>query len=139
MIDFFSEGVEFEISHQSELISWIDETVSRYNRRIDQINFIFVSDEHLLSINREHLDHDTYTDIITFPLHGPGLEIMGDIFISVDRVQENANDFGIEFRDELHRVMIHGVLHMAGEDDKGEDAKLAMRKAEDLALSLRKF
>jgi rRNA maturation RNase YbeY len=99
-----------------------------------------LSDEALWRMNVEHLNHDTYTDIITFVLNEPEeTELLVDMYISVERVQENAKTLGIEFRNELHRVMVHGMLHAMGMTDKDPESEAAMREAEDLALSLREF
>lgn len=136
---FFSEGIDFELSNQDQIANWIRTIATNYNAAISELNYIFVSDERLGEMNQEHLNHDTLTDIITFPLHEQGPAIVSDIYISVDRVRENAVKFNVAFEDELHRVMIHGFLHMAGEDDKDVEAKEAMRKGEDFALSLRDF
>lgn len=139
-INFFVEDIDFTLDHEKELTSWIAHVAQRYECTIEEVNFVFCSDAYLLALNQQHLDHDTLTDIITFPLHPRGAkELSGDIFISVERVKENAELFHVEHRDELHRVMIHGILHMAGEDDKDESSQIDMRKAEDFALSLREF
>lgn len=138
-IHFFSEDIEFELSGSNTAVSWIHNIASRYDRSIAEINYIFCSDEYLHKINVEHLQHDTYTDIITFPLHEEGQDLMSDIFISIDRVRENASQLKLPFERELHRVMIHGVLHLCGLEDKSEEAASAMRSAEDEALSLLTF
>ena len=138
-INFFSEDVDFNIENPSQVMAWIFGIIKEYGQELGEINFIFCSDEYLLEINQRHLNHDTYTDIITFPLHENGLPIMADIFISIERVKENGSSHGASFIDELHRVMAHGVLHMLGEDDKDSDRKEDMRKAEDRVLALRSF
>ena len=120
--------------------AWLNEVARRYGYSLQEISYVFVTDEELLEMNIEHLNHDTYTDIITFVLNDSGVkELMVDIFISVDRVRENGESFGVGFANELHRVMVHGLLHAMGLDDKDEQAKVEMRKAEDFALSLREF
>ena len=104
-----------------------------------QLTYIFCSDEYLHKLNVEYLDHDTLTDVITFDNADDSDILEGDIFISVERVAENAKELGHSFRDELHRVMIHGVLHLLGYHDKDLLAQTAMRKKEDYCLSLRTF
>ncbi|MEM6269761.1 MAG: rRNA maturation RNase YbeY [Bacteroidota bacterium] len=139
-IEFFAEGIEFSVVQEASVKGWLRAVVNGHGFGIEEIAYVFLSDEDLLALNLAHLQHDTLTDIITFVLHPKGgKDLLMDIFISVDRVRENANEFGVGFNDELHRVMVHGLLHAIGYDDKAEDAKLEMRKAEDLALSLREF
>jgi probable rRNA maturation factor len=139
-IQFHSEGIDFQLENSNMVAQWVNLIVQRYQFDIQQIDYIFCSDEYLLEINREQLQHDYYTDIITFPYHDQGSKsIMGDLFISVDRVKENASEVGASFVDELHRVMIHGVLHMLGHKDKTTKEATEMRRAEDLALALRMF
>jgi probable rRNA maturation factor len=99
---------------------------------------IFCSDEHLLQINKDHLQHDYYTDIITFDYTVEDI-ISGDLFISVDRVQDNADEFDVLFQDELHRVCVHGLLHLCGYKDKSDEDEKRMREKEDEMLMLRKF
>ncbi|MEL6847356.1 MAG: rRNA maturation RNase YbeY, partial [Bacteroidota bacterium] len=104
------------------------------------INYIFCSDPYLLALNRTHLDHDYFTDILTFPYHEPGaIALAADIYISIDRVGENADSFHTGFDNELHRVMIHGLLHLMGYDDHDEAERQAMRQAEEKALAQRAF
>ena len=109
--------------------------IEREGCNLTQVCYIFCSDEYLYNLNQEYLNHDTYTDIITFPYSEPPL-VEGDIFISIDRVKENASQFGAPFEQELHRVMIHGVLHLCGYSDKSPDEEALMRKKEDEALQL---
>lgn len=97
---------------------------------------MFVSDDYLLSLNREHLDHDYYTDILTFP-YSQGRALRGEIYISIDRVQDNAQTYGVSWRDELARVMAHGILHLLGYDDHGKENERLMRQKEEEALQLR--
>lgn len=116
---------------------WLEKVVNSYGKSLGEISFIFCSDEYLLDVNREHLDHDFYTDIITFN-YNEADEINGDLFISWDRVKENALEFGNgDSFDELCRVMVHGVLHLIGFNDKNEEEVLVMRKEETKNLSLR--
>jgi len=114
---------------------WISDTIKNEEHRTGELNFIFCSDEYLLNINQEYLDHDTYTDIITFDNSESEKEISGDIFISVPRVMENALHLGIEVTEELRRVIIHGVLHLAGYLDKSKTDKMLMTQKEDFYLS----
>lgn len=107
----------------------------RKNHRIDTINYIFCSDEYLLSINQEYLQHDTYTDIITFDLSNNKTEIVSDIFISIDRVKENAQKFNSNIEHELHRVLFHGILHLCGLKDKSKQDAALMRSKEEYYLN----
>jgi probable rRNA maturation factor len=139
-IQFFSEDVDFQLENEDLVAEWIEQIVKKHKHSVEQLDYIFCSDEYLLKINQEHLQHDYYTDIITFPYHEEGAKnIYGDLYISVDRVRENAGDAGISFIDEMHRVAIHGVLHLVGLSDKNAAAEIEMRKAENVALSLRMF
>jgi probable rRNA maturation factor len=136
LIDFHFE----DIAHPSffddvKAILWIDKIVEKYNSKIIGINYIFCSDEYLLDINKTHLNHDYYTDIITFP-YREGKEIESDIFISLDRVADNAQAYGVTYEQELLRVIAHGVLHLVGFKDKSSDDEKAMRIAEDEAIAL---
>lgn len=139
-IEFISEYEGFELQHAEDVRQWLVELVGHHGKTIDELTYVFVNDEHLAEMNLQVLDHDTYTDILTFPLHDPDTDrIMGDIFISVDRVKENSETFGTGFVDELHRVISHGALHLVGMDDLDDESEAAMRAAEDYALSLRRF
>jgi rRNA maturation RNase YbeY len=138
-IEFLVEDVDFKLSDAEELTSWIERVAEVHEYEIVQLTYIFCSDEYLHKVNVEYLDHDTYTDVITFDNADDADIIEGDIFISVDRVRENAVIHGVSFRDELHRVMIHGVLHLLGYADKDLLSQTAMRKKEDDCLLLRTF
>lgn len=107
----------------------------RKNHRIDTINYIFCSDEYLLTINQEYLQHDTYTDIITFDLSNNETEIVSDIYISIDRVKENAQKFNSSMEQELHRVLFHGILHLCGLKDKSKQDAVLMRAKEEYYLN----
>jgi len=137
MIEFHFEK-EVDISDTESIGKWIADLISNESYRLDTINYIFCSDEDLLKRNIEFLNHDTLTDIISFD-YTMGKLISGDIFISVDRVAENAKEFDVSFLEELHRVMAHGVLHYCGYKDKTSEDKLEMRRKEDYYLSLRKI
>lgn len=133
MVRFFSQEISFNISSRLLLKKWIKFTVSSYKSKVGEINIIFCSDSYLLKINKEYLGHDYYTDIITFD-YCEGEKISGDLFISIDSVRENASIYGCTFEEELHRVMIHGILHLLKEDDHTGEQRKKMREAEDLAL-----
>ena len=136
-ITFFSQDIPFKPSKPQKTKRWIREVVRREGRHLLQLNYIFCSDDYLLAINRQYLQHDTLTDIITFDNSETSNEIEGDIFISIERVEANARELGIDFDDELNRVLIHGVLHLMGFQDKTTKDKSLMRKKEDACLSLR--
>ena len=134
MIAFHYE-TSFELSNENFLNDWINTIVLSYGYTIGEINYIFCDDTYLHKLNLDFLQHDTLTDIISFD-STLGKLIGGDIFISVERVAENAKDYKVSFTDELHRVMIHGVLHYMGFKDKSIVDKKRMRKEEDNALLL---
>jgi len=137
MIEFFSQ-LTFELENQQEVTEWLNRTAESFNYEMGELTYIFCTDNHLHKINLEFLAHDTYTDIITFNynLH---LQLNGEVYISIDRVRENARTYKQDFQDELHRVMVHGLLHLCGLNDKEEAEIAAMRKAEDEALERRDF
>lgn len=134
-INFFSEGIQFELQNESKISDWIKAVIEDNNKNLTTLNFILTSDEEVHRINKQYLQHDTYTDIITFPMSEKDV-IEGDIFVSIDRIKDNANKLNVTFENELHRVLIHGVLHLIGYDDKTPDLKSEMRKAEDNCLKL---
>jgi probable rRNA maturation factor len=136
MISFHTEDLKFNLKNKTILKHWIVAVIEKKKRKAGEINFIFCSDDHLLGINKQYLNHDTYTDIITFDYskEDPKQPVAGDIFISVDRVKENAGKFSKSFENELHRVIIHGVLHLLGYKDKTKIAKEEMTKEENKAL-----
>lgn len=138
-IHFFSEDISYTLKQKGLVRNWIRNTILAENQRLRELNFIFCSDNYLLSINQQYLNHDTFTDIITFDNSENKPEIAGDIFISLDRIRENAKNFDVRESDELHRVMIHGTLHLLGYPDKGKSAKALMTEKEDLYLSKRAF
>ncbi|MEO6190557.1 MAG: rRNA maturation RNase YbeY [Saprospiraceae bacterium] len=130
-IDFHYQVEKFSLD-ETKIKLWILEIIKEYNNSLEGLQIIFCSDEELLEINKEYLNHDYYTDIITFPYQvNP---IIGDIFISVDRVRENAIEYKVSFLNELRRVIIHGVLHLLGFDDLEEESKQRMHEMEDKAL-----
>lgn len=133
-INFFTEEVDFKLKNKSIIRKWITDSVKNEKCFVGELNFIFCSDEYLLKINQEYLNHDTYTDIITFDNGEEEGEITGDIFISIERVNENAAQFKINSDTELQRVMIHGVLHLIGFPDKKPDEKALMTLKENQYL-----
>jgi probable rRNA maturation factor len=134
MINFNYES-EFSLDNEEAIAAWMSEVIESENKKEGEINYIFCDDEYLHKINLKYLNHDNLTDIISFD-YTMGNEISGDIFISVERVQDNASDFKVSFEAELKRVMVHGVLHYCGYKDKGEDDELVMRSKEDDKLAL---
>ena len=134
MIQYIAEGVKLPLIEKSKINRWIKETASGYNRKVGEITYIFCSDEKILEINKQYLEHDYYTDIITFD-YSEGVVISGDIFISVDTVRTNAADFKVTFENELKRILIHGILHLCGQDDKTPELRLKMTENENIALN----
>ena len=134
-IAFHSEGISFVLPQQEHIRTWIANIIKIENCVLQQLNFVFCDDQYLHKINLEYLNHDTYTDIITFP-YGEGKIIESDIFISVERTADNAKTYGVEPLQELHRVIIHGVLHLVGYGDKSPEEKERMRQKEDEALAM---
>jgi probable rRNA maturation factor len=137
LIQFFNEDVDFKLKNSRKTIGWINSSVKAEGKLPGELNFIFCSDNYLLKMNIDYLNHNTFTDIITFDTSDGDTSISGDIFISIDRVRENAVKFKKELDDELHRVLIHGVLHLIGYSDKSANKKSIMRGKEDAYLSLR--
>ncbi|MBW2937268.1 rRNA maturation RNase YbeY [Aureisphaera sp. CAU 1614] len=132
MIDFFSE-TEFEFSDEDSVKDWVAKTIVSEGLKEGDLTFIFCDDVYLHKINLEFLNHDTLTDIITFD-YTLGKEIHGEIYISIDRVKENASEYKVSFNEELHRVIIHGVLHLCGYKDKSEADESQMRFKENFYL-----
>ena len=128
----------FELNNPEELSNWVSASIEKENYKEGDLNYIFCTDHYLLNMNNKYLKHNTLTDIISFD-YTMGKTISGDIFISIDRVTENALKYKVRMNDELHRVMIHGVLHFCGFKDKTTSEKELMRKKEDYYLSLRTF
>jgi len=132
----FHSECDFTLSKQDTRSRWIINSIINESKRVGELCFIFCTDEYLLEKNIQFLDDDTYTDIITFD-YCEGDIVSGDVFVSIERVTENANAFGVDFVDELDRVLIHGVLHLAGYQDKSKEEAGVMREKEDFYLSLR--
>ncbi|RMG26910.1 MAG: rRNA maturation RNase YbeY [Bacteroidetes bacterium] len=138
-ICFFCQDVSFSLPDERASSSWIAAVVREHGRSIHSINYIFCSDAYLLELNRQHLSHDYLTDILTFPYQQDEQSpLFSDIYISIERVRDNASQLHIPFDEELHRVMIHGVLHLLGYNDHTEEEKAHMRQLENEALSRRK-
>lgn len=131
-IFYFSEDITFELDNNKAVSKWLETVCTQENKELVSLNYIFCSDGYLLKINQEHLNHDYYTDVISFPLSTDVVE--GDIFISIDRVKENAAALKVSFDKELHRVMVHGLLHFLGYRDKTEEEQTKMTLKEDSYL-----
>jgi rRNA maturation RNase YbeY len=135
-IHFFTEEIDFKLEGAAKTKQWIKSVIKAEGSSLEALSIIFCSDGHLLAKNIEYLNHNTLTDIITFDTSEKE-SIEGDLFISIDRIKDNATKLSIPFRDELDRVIIHGVLHLLGYGDKGIKQKKLMREKEDSYLSLR--
>ncbi|WP_299095654.1 rRNA maturation RNase YbeY [uncultured Winogradskyella sp.] len=132
----FNYETEFKLENETKISEWISKAINSENCKEGELNYIFCSDDYLHKINVDFLNHDTLTDIISFD-YSVGKELHGDIYISVERVEDNAKDFDVSFEDELARVMIHGILHYCGYKDKSEEDAKLMRSKEDYYLSTR--
>ncbi|MEQ9402300.1 MAG: rRNA maturation RNase YbeY [Cyclobacteriaceae bacterium] len=137
-VHFFTEEISFNLEKPSLYSSWVQSIIENHNAKPGDINYIFCSDDYLLKINQKHLDHDYYTDIVTFDHSENETQIDADIFISIDRVRENALTGNAEFSNELSRVMAHGLLHLLGYSDKTASEKKVMREKEEACISLQK-
>jgi probable rRNA maturation factor len=135
MISYQSDGVKMPEFNHRATTAWIKAVAATYGRRVGEIGYMFVSDEKILEVNNQYLGHDYYTDIITFD-YDEGDVINGDIVISLDTVRSNAEQFGKTYDDELHRVIIHGILHLCGINDKGPGEREIMEANENKALAL---
>ncbi len=138
LINFFSEKTRFKLANPKRTILWVKSVVKNESASLNSLNYIFCSDEHLRRLNIQYLNHKTYTDIITFNYSHTEKAIDGEVYISIDRVRKNAEIFKTDFKVELHRVIIHGALHLLGFNDKTKTEKLKMREKEDSCLSLLK-
>ena len=136
MITYNTDGVKMPSIKKRENTAWVKAVAASYGKRVGEIAYIFVDDEKILEVNRQYLGHDYYTDIITFDYY-EGDVISGDLFISLDTVRTNAERVGATYEEELHRVIIHGILHLCGINDKGPGEREIMEAAEDKALALR--
>lgn len=138
-IHYFSEDIVFSLESKTTISEWVALLIDSNKHYLSSVNYIFCSDDYILQINKEHLDHDYYTDIITFDNSEEPNEIESDIFISIDRVKANALSLDHSFEEELHRVMAHGLLHLFGLNDKTSHEKKLMREKENHCLSLLKI
>ena len=136
MISYQTDGIKMPNIKKRETTAWIRRVAATYNKKAGDIGYIFCSDERILEVNREYLQHDYYTDIITFD-YTEGDTISGDLFISLDTVKTNSEQFGTEYDEELHRTIIHGILHLCGINDKGPGEREIMEAAENRALEMR--
>lgn len=133
-INFHTEDTDYNLDNKRSIQKWITTVINDQEHSLGTINYILCSDEYLLAMNQKYLNHDTYTDVITFD-YSTSKVISGDIFISIERVQENARIFKKDLIDELSRVMVHGVLHLCGYKDKSLEESAEMRKMEDHYLA----
>ena len=136
MITYNTDGVSMPAIRRRETTAWIRRVAATYGRRVGEVGYMFVNDERILQVNNEYLGHDYYTDIITFD-YCEGDTLNGDLVISLDTVRTNAQQFGKDYDEELHRVIIHGILHLCGINDKGPGEREIMEAAENRALALR--
>lgn len=135
MITYNTENVRMPDIRRRDTSAWIRQVAASYNKKVGEIGYLFCDDEHILEVNREYLGHDYYTDIITFDYCEDNV-ISGDLVISLDTVRTNAEKFNKPYNEELHRVIIHGILHLCGLNDKGPGEREMMEAAEDRALAL---
>lgn len=134
-IFYYSEDIELPAINQDAVSGWVRKVAETHGRKTGDISYIFCSDEKILEVNRQYLQHDYYTDIITFD-YTSGNKISGDLFISLDTVKTNAEKFNTEYNEELHRTIIHGILHLCGINDKGPGEREIMEENENKALAI---
>lgn len=139
IINFFQEETNYLLKQKNKVKQWVKETITAEGHKLNELNYILCSDAYLLSINQQYLNHDTYTDIITFDNSETEGVITGDIFISAERITENALKFNVDKATEMHRVIIHGALHLLGYKDKSPADKKRMTEKEDFYLAKRNF
>lgn len=135
MITYNTDGIRMPDIRKRKVTAWIKAVAASYGKKVGEIGYMFVNDEKILEVNREYLGHDYYTDIITFD-YDEGDTLNGDLVISLDTVRSNALQLGKDYSEELHRVIIHGILHLCGINDKGPGEREVMEAAEDKALSM---
>ena len=135
MISYQTEGIEMPAIKKRETTEWIKKVAADYGKRVGEIAYIFCSDEKILEVNRQYLQHDYYTDIITFD-YTSGDKISGDLFISLDTVKTNSETFNTSYNEELYRTIIHGILHLCGINDKGPGEREIMEANENKALAI---
>lgn len=131
----YNYEIDFELADEAKVSEWLSRVIVSENKKEGDINYIFCDDDYLVEINQQYLDHDTLTDIISFD-YSVGNELHGDVFISIQRVRENADDFNVSFEEELLRVMVHGVLHYCGYKDKSVSDEQLMREKENEKIEL---
>ena len=131
----FNYKTDFELANESAIESWIGRIIASEQKSEGEISYVFCDDDYLLELNQQYLQHDTLTDIISFD-YSVGNELHGDVFISVERVVENAEDFNVTFEEELRRVMVHGILHYCGYKDKNEEDENLMRQKEEEKMKM---
>lgn len=136
MITYSTENVSMPKIRKRDTTAWIRRVAATYGRKIGEVGYLFCDDEKILEVNREYLQHDYYTDIITFD-YNEGMQINGDLVISLDTVKSNAQLFNKPYEEELYRVIIHGILHLCGINDKGPGEREIMEAAENAALEMR--
>ena len=136
MITYSAENVKFPNIKRRETTAWIRRVAATYGKKVGEVGYLFCDDEHILEVNNDYLGHDYYTDIITFD-YCEGNVLNGDLVISLETVKSNAELFHKEYDEELHRVIIHGILHLSGQNDKGPGEREQMEAAENRALALR--
>ena len=136
MITYQTDGTRMPNIKKRETTAWIHRVADTYGKKVGDVNYIFCNDERILEVNREYLQHDYYTDIITFDYTEKNT-ISGDLFISLDTVKSNSEQFSTEYDEELHRTIIHGILHLCGINDKGPGEREIMEAAENRALEMR--
>lgn len=136
MISYQTDGVKMPSIKRRDTSAWIKKVAATYGKKVGDVAYIFVNDEKILEVNQQYLQHDYYTDIITFD-YCEGDTLSGDLFISLDTVRTNAEGLGCTYEEELHRVIIHGILHLCGINDKGEGERELMEQAENKALAIR--
>lgn len=137
IVTYFTEGVDMPAINKQLIELWLEKVATSHNRKVGEISYIFCSDEKILEVNKQYLQHDYYTDIITFD-YCKGRIISGDLFISLDTVKTNAETFNTPYKEELHRTIIHGILHLCGINDKGPGEREIMEQAENEALAIYK-
>lgn len=135
---FFNEDRNYRLTDKTAIRDWLQGAVEDHSRKVRELNYIFCSDHYLHSINKRFLRHDDYTDIITFD-YAEDERLRADIYISIDRARENAQTYGVSVPDEVHRLLIHGLLHLLGYEDKTPDDKAQMSSKEEYYLSLRQI
>lgn len=135
MITYITDNVKNPLKNKRTINAWIKNVAKKYGKTIGEIAYIFCNDKKILEVNRQYLEHDYYTDIITFD-YCEDNTLSGDIFISIDTVRSNAEEFGISFEEELHRILIHGILHLCGQDDKTAETRAEMTLKENDALKM---